>query len=145
MNVVANGAQVAGAAAIDDQGLVTAAKEVAEVFVATIEARCVRAEQPLHARDQVGAVRLDNEMKVIAHEAIGMDLPCGLGAGLAQSFEESFAILVIAENIFTPIAATHDMINRAFVLHPQLSSHKCRTTIANWRRSCNPCLLSFST
>jgi len=46
MDVVANGAQVAGSAAINDEGLVTSAEEVAEVTVAAIETggcRCSRA------------------------------------------------------------------------------------------------------
>jgi hypothetical protein len=41
---------------------------------------------------------------VISHEAIGVNLPAGLFAGLAQRAEESLAILVIQENQFTPVS-----------------------------------------
>lgn len=67
MNVIANGAQVAVAAAVDNEGFIAAAEQVAKVLVAVVEARGVGAEKPFHAVDKVGARRFNDEMKVIAH------------------------------------------------------------------------------
>ena len=123
MDVVANGAQVAIAAAIDDQRFVTAAEKMSKIFVAPIEARCVRPEEPLHAGDEIGARCLDHEMKVVAHQTVSVDLPGGFLAGFAEGFEEQPAVVVIVEDVFAAVAAVHNVVDRALVLHAEFSGH----------------------
>jgi hypothetical protein len=62
-------------------------------------------------------------MKMVAHKAQRVDLPIGLGARLAQSFEEPFPIRVIPEDGFTPVPVIHDVVNRACVFNAQRSWH----------------------
>ena len=69
MHVVAHSLKVAVAAAIDDEGFVAPAKKVAKVPVPAVEPASVGPQQPLHAGDQVGLRRLDDQMKVIGHQA----------------------------------------------------------------------------
>ena len=126
MHVVADGAQVAVAAAIDQEGLVTSAKEVAKEFVAAVEAAGVGAQEPFHARDQIGPGRLDHQMKMIFHEAIGMHLPGSFGAGLREGFEETPAVEVVLEDGFAAVAAAHDVVNGAGVLDAKFAGHAGR-------------------
>jgi hypothetical protein len=51
---------------------------------------------------------------MVAHEAEGVNLPIGFGAGLAESFQKPFPVGVIAEDGFTAVTAIHHMVNRAF-------------------------------
>ena len=62
-------------------------------------------------------------MKMIAHEAQGVDLPIRLGARLAQGIQKPLAIRVIPEDGFTPIPAIHHVVNRAFEFKAQWSWH----------------------
>src|SRR6266478_1122695 len=63
-------------------------------------------------------------MEVVGHEAIPMDLPTGLLAGLAQSFEEFLTVLVIGKYLFATIAAVHDVVKRPGILNAQLAGHR---------------------
>jgi hypothetical protein len=60
-------------------------------------------------------------MKLIAHQAKGLDLPIGLGTRLAHSLEEALPIRVIAEDGFAPVPVIHDVVNRACVFNAQRS------------------------
>jgi len=48
-------------------------------------------------------------MKVIGHETIGMDLPAGFLAGLAQGLEESVAVRIILKDGLAPVAPVQDV------------------------------------
>ena len=87
-----------------------------EKLVPTIEAQCVTAQQPAHPRHQVALWRLDHQMKVVAHEAIGVNLKPGLGAGFRQRFEEVVAIHIGLIDVFFAVAPARDVINRSRVL-----------------------------
>ena len=63
-------------------------------------------------------------MLVVVHEAKGVNLPSSFLAGLLQGREEMPAIIVVAENGFFVIAAIHDVVNCARILHSYLSSHR---------------------
>jgi hypothetical protein len=94
-----------------------------EELMPAIEPSGISAEEPFHARYQIGLRRLGDEVKVISHQAIGVDLPTGLFAGLAQRAEESLAILVIKEDRFTPISPAHQMVDGTGKLNSQWSWH----------------------
>ena len=88
-----------------------------------IKTRGVSGEQPLHPGHEVGLRGFDDQIKVIPHETIGMNLPTGFPAGVPQCIEETTAIGVVEENGFAVVTAIHDVINRARVFQPELSSH----------------------
>jgi hypothetical protein len=63
-------------------------------------------------------------VEVIAHEAIGVNEPIGLDAGLVECAEEQLVINIIAEYGFTAISSIHDVVDRSGVLDAQLTSHR---------------------
>lgn len=60
---------------------------------------------------RLGLGCLGDEMKMISHEASGMELPACLVARLAQGGEEAPAILIVLEDRFAPVAAIHAVIH----------------------------------
>jgi hypothetical protein len=54
-------------------------------------------------------------MKMVAHQAIGMDLPTGLLAGLSQGFEKVLAVHIINENVLPAVTTAHHVVDRARV------------------------------
>jgi len=122
VNVVAGGAEVAGAAG-DEDGFVTAAEEMAEVFVFAVEPGGVGAEQPFHAGDKVGLGRFEDEVKMVSHEAPGVDLEFGFEAGFAEGFEEKFTIGIVEEDVFAPVAAAHDVVKSSGKLDTWFAGH----------------------
>jgi hypothetical protein len=61
---------------------------------------------------------------VIAHEAIGVNEPIGLDAGLVECAEEQLVINIIAEDGFTSISSIHDVVDRSGIFDAQLTGHK---------------------
>src|SRR6266487_1214641 len=59
MHVIAHRRQICAAAAVHDQRLVTAAEQMPEALVPTIEPAGVSAQKPFHAGDQVAFGRLE--------------------------------------------------------------------------------------
>ena len=57
-----------------------------ELPMPAIEPSGVGAEEPFHARHQRGLGRLDDQMEVIGHQAVGMNLPFGLSARRSPRF-----------------------------------------------------------
>lgn len=108
---MARGPEITGATTVHRQGLVAAAKEVSKFLVSAVIAAGVSAEEPLHAGYQVGLVRLNYQMKVIVHQVIGVHLPAGLFARLAQRLQKPYAIRVVRENHLTAVAAVHNVVH----------------------------------
>src|SRR5690349_5596078 len=94
---------------------------MAEQLVAAIEASSISSQQPLHAEAQIGPGGLDNEMEMVAHEAVGMDLPASSFTAFAQGLEEQLPIFAIVKNMLQTIPAIHQVINRVRVFDAQFS------------------------
>ena len=118
MDVVADRGEVIVAAAVHNERLVASAEEVAEEFMTAIEASGVGAEEPAHASDEIAVGCLDDEVKMIAHQAIGVDLPVGLGTSFTEGGEEAMTIGVVGEDGLAAVAPAHQMINRAGIFDP---------------------------
>ena len=88
-----------------------------------VQANGVGAQVPAHALNEVGFGRFHDEMKMVGHEAVSVDLPGGFMAGLSEGFEEILAIHIIEENILAAVAAAHDVINRAWIFNAKLAGH----------------------
>lgn len=88
-----------------------------------VEPTGVGAQQPFHARDQIGLGRFDREMKMIGHQAIRMDFPAGLAASLAKGFQPQLAILVILEDGLAAVAAVHHVVKCARIFNSEFAGH----------------------
>jgi hypothetical protein len=62
---------------------------------------------------------LQDQMKMITHQATGMHLPLRLSTGFAQRGQESPAVRVILENIVPAVPPIHAVINRSGILGAQ--------------------------
>jgi hypothetical protein len=60
--------------------------------MAAMEPTGVRAQQPMHPFAQIGVGRFDDQMKMVAQQAIRMHLPISLLTRLSQRFEEVLPI-----------------------------------------------------
>src|SRR5580704_6534608 len=111
MYVITYGSQITIAASVHDQGLVATAEKMAEELVPPIEPARVRSEKPFHARHQICLGGFHHQMKMIDHQAVGVNLPAGFCAHFTQSLEEPLPVPVVLENRLPPIPAVHYMIN----------------------------------
>jgi hypothetical protein len=55
-------------------------------------------------------------MKMVAHQAIRVDLPTCLRTRLAQRLEKEPPILIILTNVFPPVPAVQHVIDRSRIL-----------------------------
>ena len=90
MHILTHRSQVAITAPINDQRFIAATEQMSESAVPPVEARGVGAEEPLHSGYQIGLGCFHHEMKMIAHQTIGMHQPAGLEAGRREGFKEAF-------------------------------------------------------
>ena len=97
-----------------------------EQLVPAVEAARVSAKQPFHPGDQIRLGRLDNQVKMILHEDVGMNLPTCLATSLGQRGDEALAIRVVVEDRLAPVAAIHDVVNRPRILDSQFAGHDRR-------------------
>ncbi len=123
MHIVADRTEIARRRRIHHQRLVAPTEQVTEELMPSVEPGGVGAQKPRHARDQVSLGRLDHQMKMISHQAEGVDLPIRFGAGLTQGFKKPFPIPVIVEDGFAPVPAIHHMVDCAFVFNTQMARH----------------------
>jgi len=94
---------------------------MAEFLVASIESAGVGAQKPFHAGHQIGLWRLNDQMKVVGHQIIGVDLPTGFSASLPKRVHKAFSVLVVGEYFLVPVAPVHDVVKRARVLDAKLA------------------------
>ena len=83
-------------------------------------------ELPQVGCDQVGLRRFHHQMKMVQHQTIGLHLPAGFAASLAERFQKTPLILVVFENRFPSITPVHHMVDRARILDSKFSRHACR-------------------
>src|SRR5436190_20747025 len=96
---------------------------MAAELVVAIETQGVCAQQPFHARDQIGSWCLNNQMEMVAHQAPCVSEPIGLPTGVAQSLQKQDTVSVAAEDVLAVISPIDNMINRARVMNAQLTGH----------------------
>src|SRR5436190_21288965 len=63
-------------------------------------------------------------MRMILHQAIGVDLPAGFGATFIKSFDKPPFVVIIFQNGLAPIPPVYRVIDRAWIFDPNLASHK---------------------
>ena len=89
MNVITDGRQISVSAAINHHGLETSGEQMAAGLVAKIKPHGINAQQPFHAGNEVGGGGLDDQMKMIGHQAICVNLPAGFLAGIAENAQKT--------------------------------------------------------
>jgi hypothetical protein len=62
-------------------------------------------------------------VKVVSHQTISVDLELGFKTGFTEGFEEKFAVRIVEEDVFTPVAAVHDVVKGPRELNSQLARH----------------------
>jgi len=94
-------------------------------LVPMVEPVGVGAQQPAHPGHQIAPGRLDDQMKVVSHQTIGMNLETGLRTRLAQGLEEIVAIPFIQEDRLALGSPAYDVINRSGIFNAHLARHEC--------------------
>src|SRR5712671_7139278 len=97
-------------------------------FVFAIETRGVGPQKPFHASDEIDERSFDHEVKMIAHQTIGMHLPASLFARFSQGREKAVAVVVILEDVFATIAAIDEVIDGSRIFDSELARHQQRPT-----------------
>ncbi len=124
MDVIANDAEVISMVGVHQQGFIAAAEEVTKEVVAAVEAGGVGAKEPTHPCDEVGLGRFDDQMEVVTHEAIGVDLPVGFCAGFYECVQKKLAVTVIPKDVFATVTAVEDVIGGVLEFDAQLTWHQ---------------------
>jgi len=123
MHIIADRLQIAAPFALHHQSLVTAAKDMPRRFMAAIQPNRVGAQQPMHAIGQIRMRGFDHQVKMIAHQTIGMHLPIGLLARLGQCLEEILPVHIVHIDVLAPIPTAHHMVDGSRKIDSQLARH----------------------
>ncbi len=99
MHVITSAPQIARFSPIDQLCFVAAAKEMPPVPMPPVKSLRVGAQQPFHPSSQIWLRRLQNQMKMIAHQTVGIHLPPALLAGNTQGLEKALSIQIIPKNL----------------------------------------------
>ena len=104
MHIVAYRPQVARAAAIHHQGFIATAENMPKSLVPGIESQRIGTQQPTHARHQIPVGRLNHQVKMIAHQTVGMNLKTALLARLRQRLDKFLPVHIRFKNLPLPLA-----------------------------------------
>jgi hypothetical protein len=81
--------------------------------VASDEAPGVDLIEPLHAASQVRLGGIDEQVVVIAHQAVGAESPALLGDLAAKQIEKRGSVPIIAKDVLARIISRAEVIQRA--------------------------------
>jgi hypothetical protein len=109
--------------------------------VADVVALGVDAQGPFHSGHDIGLRSL--EMKIVAHQAPGMDLKAGLLAGFSKGFEEILTINIIVKDVFPSISTAHHVINGAGISNSDFPGHFVKINRARRLRQSNVLVTPF--
>jgi len=127
MDVIAYAPQVFALTDIDQQSLVTAPEKMTRQAVTPVKLLGVGTQEPLHPCTQVAARCFHDQMKMVAHQTEGMNLPGCSTTSASQQLEKECSIFVVVDDGLPPIASTEQMIDGTRVLDSEGTSH-CSTT-----------------
>src|SRR2546423_8296247 len=97
-------------------------------FVFAVETGSVGPQKPFHASDEIGKRRFDHEVKMIAHQAIGVHLPAGLFARFSQGRQKAVAVVVVLEDVFAATSAIDEVIDGSGIFDSELARHQHSAT-----------------
>ena len=85
MDVIAHRPQIPIPTALHVQGLVTSGEKMSALLMPDVETLGVNSQQPFHPSHQIGFRGFQHQMKMIAPQAIGVNLPVCLATSLRQA------------------------------------------------------------
>ena len=103
-------------------------QHVTGTAVRSVESLGIAGVELAHSARQVGARRLEQQVIVVGHQAVGVATPSGTLAGLGHEAEETPTVLVVEVYVTSGVAARRHVVESARELDPQRSSHKVKTT-----------------
>ena len=95
--------------------------------VATIERERVTAHEPLHADAERGLERLDHEVQVIVHHAIGVNTPGEPLGDVFQAIEQRRAIAIVRHDAITAVASSDRVMERTLALRSWTPWHRAES------------------
>ena len=122
MHVATNRSKILVPAPIYDQRFVTSTKQMPTIAVAPIETRSVGSQEPFHACNQVGFRCLNDQVKMIRHQAIGMNFPIRSLTHFPQGLHKFPSVVIIQKDWLLPTPSNNDVVDRTFVFNPQFPS-----------------------
>ena len=99
-------------------------EQVPATLVPVVETVGIGAQKPAHPGRQIALRRLDDQMKVVFHQTIGVNQEAGLSARLGQRLEKIVAIPLIQKDRLALVSPAHDVINRPRIFDAHLARHK---------------------
>ena len=88
--------------------------------------RTVRAGRPCDPF-KIALRSFENQMKMIAHEPIGMHLENRILTVFRRGFWKILAIHIIVENVLPTIPTTHDVVAGTWIFDAYLTWHDCNS------------------
>ena len=76
----------------------------------------VAGEKRLHAAGEIGLGRLENDVQVIGHDSERINMPGTPNGGSPEVFSEPIAVNVIAYDVLTRVAASHEVVDSVRIL-----------------------------
>ena len=95
-------------------------QNMADQLVAMVQPNRIGALEPRHACHQVRIGRFQNQVIVIAHQAIRVHLPAGFLASLRQRLDEVLSVHVVEVDCFLPVAPAHYVVQSALIFKAEL-------------------------
>jgi len=114
---------------------VAAVEEMALALVAAVEVSGVEPLEPLHAPVEVGLRRLDEQVEVVPHEAVGQALPRAALDDVADAVEEPDPIARVEEDRQPHDPAVEDVVDAAGDEWTRRSRHPVDRTPATRHKS----------
>ncbi len=108
MNVANDIGEVADVS--DETGHESTTEEMADAFESSVHVRREHRQQPLHGVGQATFGTADEQMEVIGHQAVRMDLDPETVHRLAQQVPEPHTIIDIEEDRLSVNASAHDVV-----------------------------------
>ena len=96
-----------------------------------IQAQGIAAQEPAHSGHEIGIRSFEHQMKMIPHQAIGMDLKAGFQACFCERFQKVLPVDVVMKDVFPTISPAHDVIDRSGIFDADLPWHEPRLLFAN--------------
>src|SRR5664279_1746085 len=75
---------------------------------------------------------------MVAHQAIRMNLPASLLAGLGQRLAEVLSVHVIEVDVFVAIPTAHHVVHHTGIFYPQLARHESTRSLRGMRLFLKP-------
>jgi hypothetical protein len=104
---------------LDEDGPVACLEEVANAPVHAIEAPAIQPIQLPHAEREVGARRLNEQVIVIAHQAVAVAKEAVALDDLGQDHKEALVVVGAEEDVLAIVAARRDVVEGARELETQ--------------------------